>query len=205
MGTELNLLKELSTISITSAELAAVSQLIRAEIGSADFNRDFDDLMLDMEANYQVVIDNLAPLTGLNSLQVFSSDFAQVAEGFSSTYLSEVSRPRIYVENTFQKYLQFRKRREVSTSYPILKIAFSRLHDYIDKWIDNDIWLAMTIDIVFKLVQRWVTEVAELKNKDEEMAFMLYCSLSDNLADQLTLIKQSLARMKPPVLKAVAE
>lgn len=196
MGTELNLLKELSTISITSAELAAVASIIRSEIGSADFNADFDDLMLDMQANYEVVLENLLPLTQLLSQEDFSDNFARLSEHYNSHYLSEVSRPRIYVENTFQKYLQFRKRKEVSTGYPILKISFARLHDYIDKWIDNDIWLAMTIDIVFKLVNRWLLEVAELQKKDDEMAYALYLSLKDNLADQLQIIEKQLASMQ---------
>lgn len=204
MGTELNLLKELSTITITCGELASVTEILRQEISNPSFQQDFDDLMLDMEGNYEVVLENLLPLLQFHNQQDFTDHFDAISISYSERYLREVSRPRILVENTFHKYLQFRKRKEVQTKYPILRAAFSRLHDYIDKWIDNDIWLAMTIDIVFKYTNNWLQEIVEMKKKDEEMGYRLYQSMQGNFLSQLTLIEANLNNMKKPQLSAVS-
>ena len=192
MGIEFTIVKEMAVISATLCELAAVNRIICEEIGSPDFHREYRDLLGDITNSYLVVDTALSPLTALRTLAEFRDRFDSVHRHYSDTYQAALSEPRINAEFTYEKYLQFRKRRELATSYPVLKRTFSRLHDFIDKWIDNDIWLAMCIDTQLKMLNRLLNEVAEQKSRDEETAFHLYHSAVGNLPPYLQIIDNGL-------------
>ncbi len=192
MGIEFTITKDMATVSSTISELKAINALICEEIGSEDFRRQYDSLLFDVLNTYRVVLNILKPLTCVNSLDSFHVKFDNLQQCYSENYQSALSEPRINAEFTFEKYLQFRKRRETKTSYPPLKRTFSRLHDYIDKWIDNDIWLAMTIDTLLKMLNRFLTEVGDIKKSDEESAYHLYQSCLGNIPAFLHIIASSL-------------
>ena len=176
MGIQLNSLKELATISMTAVEFDAVDNIICSQIGNPSFQQDYNSLMFDITNTYQVVVDNLKSLSQIASEQDFSERYTALSQVFLDSYLKEISQPRVNAEFTYEKYLQFRKLKEVKTGFPLLKLSFARLHDLIDKWIDNDIWLAMTIDSLFKMTARQLNELNELKKRDVEDAFILYQS-----------------------------
>lgn len=193
MGIEFNLTKELATISATATELAAIDRLLDEELDAADFRLAKADLLFDVVDSYRVVIDLLQPLLALLDPAVFATDFETEFACYQGQYQKALSQPRINAENTFQKYLQFRKRAEVKTSYPPLKYSFQRLHDLIDKWIDNDIWLAMCIDSLFKQLNRHLTEVASLKTRDPEWSFLVFQSTVRQLPALLTIVNNAIA------------
>ena len=67
--------------------------------------------------------------------------------------------------------------------------CFSRLDTLYDKWITNDAQLAMSIDGVLKLKNRLLNEIAEIKQKDAELAYIVFSSAFDDFRDYLTLIQ----------------
>jgi len=188
MGLEFNITRDTACICATITELAAIDDIVRCEIDSADFYRDYDSLLRDVLNTYRVVVDTLGPLSDVTAQDAFTERFDGLYQHYGQHYQPALSEPRVNAELTYEKYLQFRKRREVQTGYPPLKRAFARLHDYIDKWIDNDIWLAMTIDTLFKLLFRFMGEVAEARKVDEEAAFQLYRSCIGGLPPLLSII-----------------
>ncbi len=196
MGNEFKLLKSMATIAATASELAAVNTLITGEIGSADFLEEYDSLLADILNTYHGFENILRPLTAIRSAEDFEEHFSARFQFYGDNYQSALSEPRINAEFTFEKYLQFRKRREVKTSYPLLKNAFSRLHEYIDKWIDNDIWLAMTIDSLLKTLFRLLGEVNAVCARDPEEAFAVYNAFVAGLSSYLDLIHQALEQIE---------
>lgn len=201
MGIEFNLTKELATISATATELGAIDQLLNQELDAAEFRQAKADLLFDIIDSYRVVITLLQPLVPLLEAPVFATDFAAETARYHEHYQRALSQPRINAENTFQKYLQFRKRPEVKTSYPPLKYSFQRLHDLIDKWIDNDIWLAMCIDSLFKQLNRHLTEVAALNAKDPEWGYLVFQSTVGQLPAFLTVIADAVATLENSTLE----
>lgn len=193
MGKEITILKELATISMTSAELASVHELICDEIDTPDFNGAIDDLMSDMVNTYQLVLDNLYPFARIASMAHFEAEFTRCYDAYITGLNRNLSIPRINAELTYEKTLQFRKRWEVKTSYPILKIAFARLLEYIDKWHDNDIWLSMNIDLLLKTWSRFISDVNELRQKDSGLAFAQYDSVARHLPGYLHIIQRNIA------------
>ena len=203
MGVEFTIVKELSTISATAAELAAVNAIICAEIESGEFRDEYDSLLSDILNTYRVVLATLKPLAAIHTVEAFAQQFPEQLQHYGDHYQSALSEPRINAEFTYEKYLQFRKRKELKTSYPPLKRSFARLHDFIDKWIDNDIWLAMCIDTLFKMLFRLLNEVQEFKSRDLEHAFATYHSCLGNVADLLNLIDTALAKVESEITTEV--
>ncbi len=192
MGKEFKVIKETATISSTLAELVAVNRIICHEIPSADFRAEYDSLLGDIFNSYQAFLDLMTPLTQCLQLATFNEQFAAASQQFEENYQATHSISRVNAEFTFEKYLQFRKRKETKTSYPPIKAAFERLHDLIDKWIDNDIWLAMSMDTVFKFLAQILVEVKDLQKKDPEAAFDLYNSCIGAIAPYLAMIDSCL-------------
>lgn len=195
MGIELNSLKDMATVSMTAVELAAIDKIIVTHISNASFVNDYQSLIEDITNTYQVVLDNLQPLLDFHTEQQFSEGYNGPSQAFLDCYLKEISKPRVNAEFTYEKYLQFRKLKEVNTGYPLLKRTFARLHDFIDKWIDNDIWLAMTIDSLFKMTARLLNELNELKARDAEDAFIVYQSGLPGFQVYLEIIANSLQQI----------
>ncbi len=195
MGLEFNLLKDMATINNTALELVSVDRVIRSHIGNAAFLTEYCSLVSDINICYQVVIENLEPFMEIQTEADFEEKFAGVYRHFIDHYLTEISRPRVHAEFVYEKNLQFRKLKEVSTGFPILKRSFTRLHEIVDKWLDNDIWLAMTIDSLFKLLARLLNEINETAEKDSETAFLVYQGGVTSLAVYMMLLKQQVEQL----------
>lgn len=195
MGTELTILKELGTISMTSAELAAVTKIIREEIDAKEFRTELHSLLSDMVNTYQLVVDIFTPFTEISTQRQFKAQFGDTFQRYSDEFNQNLSVPRVNAEFTFEKTLQFRKLSPVKTSYPILKRAFARLLEYIDKWHDNDIWLSMSIDMLMKMVLRLMNEVNDIQKKDTEQAFLLYESSASHYRGFLAIIENNIQSM----------
>lgn len=176
MASELNAIKDLSTICATGSEVANVVFQLRQTARSASFRQELNDLVIDIADSYGVVFDNFSALSGFNTEQEFAECFAGLAAEYESRYLLEISKPRAFSELTFQKNLQFWKLKESKTRHPLLMGLFARLKAYIDKWIDNDLWLAMTIDSFFKSSFQIIKTTESLLEKDSELGYMYYCS-----------------------------
>ncbi len=196
MGAEFMALKEMGTISATATELAAVNALICEETGPGDFQAQYQDLLSDVLNTYRLILSSLTPLTAMTDRAAFKEGLALMVAEFSTSLPVTTNEARNNAEFTYEKNLQFRKRAEVKTSYPILKNAFSRLHDYIDKWIDNDIWLVMSLDNLLKRLLRHLEDVQAMQGKDNEMAYAMYLSCAGQLAPYVSLIQTSLARIE---------
>lgn len=192
MAKELNCLKDLSAVSITATELCAIDRIISGYIRNQVFQQTYNDLLEDIIRTYGVVLDNLNPFVTITTEQLFADDFDQYYQHYMSCYLKEISKPRVNAECTYEKYLQFRKLKEVNTGFPLLKHSFIRLHDFIDKWLDNDIWLAMYIDSLFKMLARLLNDVNDMKKRDLEDAFMMYQSGLLSFTPYLEIISTSL-------------
>ena len=188
MGREFKVIKELATISATAVEFAAVNRIICQQIPSLDFRREYDSLISDIKATYQVVLDILQPVADITAPEAFNSQFTNTYNWYKEHYPAALSEPRVYAEVTFEKYLQFRKRKEVKTSFPMLKGVFARLHDLIDKWIDNDIWLAMSIDLMLKQLSICLDDVADTFKSDPEEAYALYQACAGGFATYLGIV-----------------
>lgn len=195
MGREFKVLKELATISATATEFAAVNRILCNELGSPDFRQEYDSLISDIKSTYRVVIDILQPLVDTLDRDVFDKKFTHTYDWYKGHYQAALSEPRVYAEFTFEKNLQFRKRKEVKTSYPLLKATFARLHDLIDKWIDNDIWLAMSIDIVLKQLNLCLDDIAETYKADFEEAYGVYVSCVGGFPPYLAIISAALSEL----------
>ena len=195
MANEFKALKECATVTATLQELAGINAIICAEIPLPDFRTEYDSLLLDIVNTYQVVVDILKPLMILNQRDAFMASFDDVAQWYADSHRRALSQPRINAEFTFEKYLQFRKRKETKTSYPLLKVCFARLHDFIDKWIDNDIWLAMSTDTLLKMLNLVLNDLADARKRDSDEAFMLAQASIGKLAPYLAMLETGLAEI----------
>jgi len=195
MGREFKVIKELATISATAVEFAAVNRIICQEIPSPDFRREYDSLITDIRATYQVVLDILQPVADITAPEAFNSQFTITYNRYKEHYQAALSEPRVYAEFTFEKYLQFRKRKEVKTSFPMLKMVFARLHDLIDKWIDNDIWLAMSIDLMLKQLNICLDHVADACKSDPEEAYALYQACTGGFSIYLGIVSEAVKEL----------
>lgn len=195
MGIEFSILKDLATITNTAVELSAINQTIKNSIKTPSFVADYNALISDINGCYKVVINNLEPMFAISTESEFKERFQSIYRYYIESYLSEISRPREYAECVYEKNLQFRKLKEVNTSFPILKRNFCRLHELIDKWLDNDIWLAMTIDSLFKLLARFLNEVNDIADKDLEDAFLVYYSGTAALFEYFHILGRQVAEL----------
>lgn len=196
MGKEFKVIKETATVCATIIELAAIDTRIRTEITSPDFYDEYDSLLKDILSTYQAFVNILKPLTGCHDQTAFTERFPALAQQYESGYQQSQSVARINAEFTFEKYLQFQKRKELKTRYPPLKATFSRLHDLIDKWIDNDIWLAMSIDTVLKMLNLIVIDIKENHDKDIDDAYSTYAASIGTLLPLLETIEGRVKKLE---------
>ena len=190
MGLELTIAKELSSISVTLAELSAITHIVNREIKTGDFNALFNQIAGELAQCYDVVTINLMPLSEMSSESSFTTHFDDRHAAYKMCYLKEISKPRTYSENAYEDYLVFKTFKESKTSFPLLKRTFKRFDELIDKWVTNDAWLSMNIDNLFKRLHLLLNEIAELKNRDPEEAYLIFNSAFSYFHRYLILIKQ---------------
>ncbi|CAD6882258.1 hypothetical protein [Methylomonas albis] len=177
MGVELKIVRELATVCVTAGELAAIESLIKGELNKSAFIEQFDKVAGAIGECYDVTAASIQPWLNITSETEFCEKFDSTYAEFKATYLSITNRPRVTSEEAYLGYMLLREYKETQTAYPLLKLTFVRLDEFIDKWITNDAWLAMTIENLVKMLYRFLTEVAEHKQKDPTDAFAIYQAL----------------------------
>lgn len=177
MALELKLIKELATVCVTASELAAIEALIKGELTKPAFVDQLDKIGDSIRECYKVTTAVLLPWLEISNETEFNNRFDADYADFKATYLNITNRPRVASEQAYLDYMLLREFKETQTAYPLLKITFARLDEFIDKWITNDAWLAMTIENFVKMLYRFLTEIAEMKQKDPTDAFAIYQAL----------------------------
>jgi hypothetical protein len=190
MGIELDITKELATVCATLTELSSLSTIINNHINNGDFGQRFNKMVEDIAKSYDVVTANLLPLSELDTEASFVTSFDGRHAAYTDCYLKEISKPRSYADDAYEEYLVLQTLKESKTSFPILKRSFVRLDGFIDKWITNDAWLAMGIDNLFKRLQTLLNEIAALKTKDPEDAYLIYNAAFSGFNAYLALIRE---------------
>lgn len=190
MGVELKIVRELATVCVTASELAAVENLIKGELTKPAFVEQFDKMAGAIRECYGVTAANLRPWLEMTKETEFCEKFDVAYADYKATYLSITNRPRVASEQAYLAYMLLREYKETQTAYPLLKLTFARLDEFIDKWVTNDAWLAMTIENLVKMLYRFLTEVAELKQKDPTDAFAIYQALMGALRPYYSLLEQ---------------
>ena len=189
MSIELVIVKELANIGVTLTELSSIARTVTSEIRRGEFAKLFTEMVAELAKCYDVVDDNISPLVELDSELDFVANFDVRHADYKARYLKEISKPRTYVDDAYETYLTLKTLRESKTSYPLLKRTFGRLDEFVDKWVTNDAWLAMSIDTLFKMLHRLLNEVAEVKQKDPSDAYLIYHAALSDFDGYLALIR----------------
>lgn len=196
MGVELKLIRELATVCVTASELSAIENLIKGELKKPAFVEQFDKMAAAIEECYAVTSANLQPWLQIANETEFCEKFDSAHADFKATYLNITNRPRLASEQAYVDYMLLREFKETQTDYPLLKLTFARLDEFIDKWITNDAWLAMSIENLLKMLHRFLNEIAELKQKDPTDAFTIFQSAMIALHPFYALLEKDWKAMK---------
>jgi len=171
---EFTICKEAASIAITATELATVHQLLTSHIPKAEFRAALDKVILPLVICYQVPVYVLQPLFTVKTESDFVSGFEAAHEQYKNRLDEKSGIPRQQVEESYEAWLLLAQTKEAGTSFPILRRTFDRLLNFIDKYVDNDSWLLMNIDNIYKMLSLLLAEIAELKAKDPEEAWLTY-------------------------------
>ena len=188
MGTERIIVEELATVSMTLTELLAITRNIRNEIKDPAFTELFSHMVDTLAQSYDVVISNFNTFYKIEDEEGFSREFDALYAAYAEAYLKEISKPRTYAERAYEDHLELKRMKQSKTSFPLLKRTFLRLDELIDKWADNDVWLAMSIDNMFKRLNHLLKEIADIKQKDVSDAYVIYNSAMIDFKSYIDLI-----------------
>ncbi|WP_455366821.1 hypothetical protein [Kaarinaea lacus] len=186
---EFKINEELAAIAVTATELLSISRNITSVVKNNAFIEQFCGIIAEINQSYAVVSDSFAPFYTLDSETAFIQSFDEKYEVFKGRYLLDVSKPRRYCDNVYDAYIHLQKTKEARSGFPLLKRNFERLDTFYDKWITNDNLLAMSIDGALKLQNRLLNEIAEIKQKDVEDAYIIFSSAFKDFREYLSLIQ----------------
>ena len=189
MGFVFKINEELASITVTASELLSITRTITGMIKNEAFIQLFSGIVREINKSYGVVLDSFAPFYELDGEEKFVQRFNEIHQAFKGAYLLDVSKPRKYFENVYDAYIEMQHTKEIKTGFPLLKQTFSRLDEFYDKWITNDSYLTLNIDGALKLKNRLLNEIAELKQKDKEYAYINFSSALDDFRDYIALIQ----------------
>ncbi len=199
MGVELNIVRELATVSVTASELAAIENLIKGELNKPAFIEQFAKMAGAIGECYGVTAAKIQPWLEITDETEFCEKFDSAHTDFKATYLSITNQPRVASEQAYIEYMVLREYKETQTAYPLLKRTFERLDEFIDKWITNDAWLAMSIENLLKMLHRFLNEVAELKQKDPTDAFTVFRVVMVALRPYYALLENDWKALEEPL------
>lgn len=202
MAGELKIVRELATVCVTAGELAAIASLIKDELKKPDFVEQFDKMTDAIDECYAITVTILQPWLEMTSEAEFCEKFDTLHADYKATYLTITNRPRLASDRAYIEYVALREFKETQTAYPLLKMTFARLDEFIDKWITNDAWLAMTIENLVKMLHRYLNEIAELKQKDPTDAFAIYRALMMAFRPFYGLLETGEAKAEPRRLES---
>jgi hypothetical protein len=202
MGVEIKIVRELATVCVTASELVAIENLVKGELTKPAFIEQFDKMANSIKECYGLTTASLQTWLAISTETEFCEQFDAAYTHHKATYLSITNRPRVASERAYLDYMLLREYKETQTAYPLLKLTFARLDEFIDKWITNDAWLAMSIENCVKMLYRFLTEVAELKQKDPSDAFTIYQALMVALRPYCGLLKNIFEVLEESVANA---
>ncbi len=191
MGFEFKINEELAAITVTSTELLSITRSITGLVKNVAFSEQFGDIVAEINQSYAVVNDSFDPFYTLGNETAFIQSFDEKYELFKGCYLMDVSKPRRYCDNVYDAYIHLQQTKEAKSRFPLLKRTFERLDAFYDKWITNDNLLAMSIDGALKLQNRLLNEIAEMKQKDVEDAYIIFSSAFEDFKEYLSLIQSN--------------
>jgi hypothetical protein len=189
MGVELNIVRELATVCVTASELAAIENLIKSELKKPAFVEQLNKMAGAIGECYEVTLTNIQPWLEMTNETEFCENFDTAHANYKATYLGMSNQPRVASERAYIAYMTLREYKETQTAYPLIKRTFVRLDEFIDKWITNDAWLAMSIENLLKMLHRFLNEVAELKQKDPDDAFIIFQAMTAALRPYCALLE----------------
>lgn len=195
MGIELTIAKEFANIGLTATEWSALADTINGHIRNRDFTVPFNRMIAELARCYDLVDEVMTPFEAMDSEALFIENFSSCHDRYKGSFLHLAGRPRKYSDDAYETYLVLHMMKECRTSYPLLRRTFDRLDQFVDKWVTNDAWLAMNIDTLLKMFNRFLLEVAEFQRKDAEDAFLLYDSAFTQFRVFMTLIRQLRAKL----------
>ena len=199
MGVELNIVRNMATVCVTVSELAAIENLIKGELKNPAFVEQFDKMAGAIGECYGVIADKVQPWLEITNETEFCEKFDSAHADYKATYLSITNQPRVASEQAYIEYMALRNYKETQTAYPLLKRTFARLDEFIDKWITNDAWLAMSIENLLKMLHRFLNEVAEFKQKDPNDAFTIFQAGMVALRPYYALLENDWKVLEEPV------
>lgn len=202
MAGELKIVRELATVCVTAGELAAIARIIKDELKKPAFVEQFDKMADAIDECYAITVTILQPWLDIASEAEFCEKFDTLHADYKATYLTITNRPRLASDRAYIEYMLLREFKETQTAYPLLKMTFARLDEFIDKWITNDAWLAMTIENLVKMLHRYLNEIAELKQKDPTDAFAIYRALMLAFRPFHALLEAAEAKAEPQRLES---
>ena len=201
MSFEFKITEELSIIPVTAAELLSIARSYQHFVKSPESLLLFNAIIYEISKSYGVVVDILSPFLELDNEDRFSQQFDEQFRQFKESYLFDISKPRRFCDNVYDDYNTLLQSKEAKSKFPMLKRLFTRLDVIYDKWITNDNLLAMSIDNCVKLYNRHLTDIAELKKRDPEDAYLIHQAANDVFIDFVTLIhtlKKQLQQLSAP-------
>jgi len=199
MGVELNIVRNMATVCVTVSELAAIENLIKGELKNPAFVEQFNKMAGAIGECYGVIAAKVQPWLEITNETEFCEKFDSTHAGYKATYLSITNRPRVSSEQAYIEYMTLCNYQETQTAYPLLKRTFARLDEFIDKWINNDAWLAMSIENLLKMLHRFLNEIAELKEKDPTDAFTIFQAAMVALRPYYALLENDWKVLEEPV------
>lgn len=198
---EFTLCKEAASVATTATELAAIQQLLFTHIPKAEFRSALGLVVDPLTETYQVLTYILDPLFSIKSESDFNSGFTAAYEQYKQRLQEKSSLPRSFVEASYEAYLVFSQSKEAKTGFPILRRTFDRLLNYIDKYVDNDSWLLMNIDNIYKMLNLLLGEIGEMNTGDPEEAWLTYDLAMESVMPFMQIINmraQALATLAQP-------
>ena len=187
MSMEFQINEELASIAVTSTELYSASRNILGLVRSKDFIQGFTETVAEINQAFEVLHNSFAPFTQINDETSFTANFIRLYQNFTNNYLLEISKPRKYFDNVYETFIELQQTKEAKSKFPLLSHHYSRFAKLYDKQVDNDAYLAMSIDRVIKLQNRLLKNTAELMEKDPEDAFFLFHSAFTDFSDYLNV------------------
>ena len=185
---EFTLCKEAASIATTATELAAVHRLLRRYLTQADTLTMLDKVIQPLVESYQTLVYVLEPLLNIKTESDFQSGFDSAFDQYRLRLQEKNGLPRKQAECAYEAYLLLAQTRDANTRFPILRRTFDRLLNYIDKYVDNDSWLLMNIDNVYKMLNLLLGEITELNRCDPEEAWLSYDLAMESLLPFMQII-----------------
>lgn len=178
---ELKIGKELGTLQAALGQWSHLYRVLNSQMSEGEFFELYSAMFNSLLPAFKLAPNNLRPLFALQDVDSFQKDFTNLAKTYGGTYLNEASKPRHHCEQCHEYYIELSTQRLIKTSFPVLKRNFSDLYEYIDKWVTNDAWITMGIDIILKYTQKLMLDLDKLRAQDEESAWIVYRSAALNL------------------------